>query len=152
MRNYTLRHLQYHNFTHTYSLHLFPINSGVLIKIQSFYSMGLRRIYAGSYDANTETMNNLNIRMITKTPTIQSLLYVRYLRQIFTWGEIQFFAYLNNKIELDNAFIEFDTKINTLIRDLSTDQSCICNNHTWCIPRNYIKWRYARKNHTSQQW
>ena len=104
-------------------------------------------VYAGQRDANSDKMANLDIRRLTDTPTVKSPLYARYIRRIFTWNDVQSTAYLNNKIELNNAFIEFDKRINTLIRDLTAKHTCICNSHICCIPRNYIQ----RPKATDQQ-
>ena len=98
-------------------------------------------------------MANLNIRRFTNTPTLQSLLYVRYLRQISTWGAMQPFAYLSRKIELDNAFSEFDTEIYTLIRDLSINTQhasviIICDVSHITISNGIMK---AKTKKTSQQ-
>ena len=95
----------------TYSLHLFPIRASTLTNLQYFYSVGLGRLYVGSYDARRETMSNLNIRRFGKTPTLKSPPYTRYLRQLSAWKETKSFAYVSNKIELDKEFNKFDSQI-----------------------------------------
>ena len=129
----------------TYSLHLFYISPSILLKLQAFYSMCIRKVYTGPHNPNIEIMTNLDIRRDTKTPTLESLLYTRYLNQIFTWKETQSPAYLNNKVEIDTAFKTFDDKISTLINDLTNTNECICNSHTSCIKHNYIKWYNSSK-------
>ena len=85
--------------------------------------MGIRRIYVGPYDADTATTTSLNMRIFDKAPTPEIVLYSRYIRGALTWGETQSFALLGNEIEFDNALMEYDGGIYTLIYDLTTAQT-----------------------------
>ena len=122
----------------TYSIKLFLISDSILSKLESCYSKCHRRVLIGPYKQGNESITNLDIRRIFNTPTLKSLLYVRYIKQIYTRGPANFFAYLNSKIEHDGDFRLLGRDIYNVFAILKNIRGaiCICNASTTSELRN----------------
>ena len=75
------------------------------------------------------------MRTNIKNPTIRKI-----YEEIHTWKSSLPDAYFSNKTEIDNALHEFDSRINIRPHIFLSYSSCIFNNHSTCVKRNYIWW------------
>ena len=123
----------------TQSLHLFPISENILGELQFPYSKLQRRIAIATYNADNRT-TNFDIRRKTKTRTLKSLLYVRYMKQIPKCQNNMSFAYLNNMAQINDDFKSFDININNFLEHLISDETNArnCNSHASCNIRDRL--------------
>ena len=83
------------------------VRNSTLNRLQSLYTECVRRAVTASYVERKEQIPNIAIKRTTSTPTPNSLVYTRYVRQIYKWEATLPSGHVN-KAEINNAFNGFD--------------------------------------------
>ena len=98
-----------------------------------------KKNYQCAYNENDSDASH-DIWRQTGEPALKSLLFRRYIRRMFTWGNNASLPNLNSRTEINGEFNAFDFEINDFSNLLknSSNYKCICNPQASCELHNYL--------------